>query len=82
MNIAILGLGARGHHYGMIAKNSGESNVVAVCDVRQERIELAKEAYGLPDDKLFLNEDDFFAQGKIADLCGIVRSAVELRHNN
>lgn len=67
MNIAIIGYGSRGEIYGN--GFSDQANIAAVCDVRKERLDYAVKNYGVSADGLYLDEKDFFAAGKLADLC-------------
>ena len=65
MKFAIMGLGGRGSTYAHFIKYYG-SELVAVCDANEEKRKPAME-YGMPEDGFYLDEDDFFAKGKIAD---------------
>ncbi len=65
--LAVLGMGARGMMFSKIAQSEGYK-IVAVCDNCQDRLGLAKEVFNLPDDKLFLDSNDFFAQGKFCQV--------------
>ena len=65
MKIAIMGLGGRGITYAHFIQYYG-SELVAVCDTNPAKKEIAKQ-YGMPDDGFYLDENEFFAQGKIAD---------------
>jgi predicted dehydrogenase len=68
MDFAVIGLGSRGSLYANIIKEKHpDCKIVAVCDVEEYRLKVAKEKYGISDDMLFTNEDDFFAKGKLAD---------------
>lgn len=68
MDFAVIGLGSRGSLYASIIKEKyPDCKIVAVCDVEEYRLKVAKEKYGISDDMLFTNEDDFFAKGKLAD---------------
>ena len=66
---AIIGGGARGlDTYGSIMKETPERfQVVACCDIRRERLNLARDMYGLSEDCLFSDENEFFKE-KRADL--------------
>ena len=69
LDIVILGCGARGYHYGQIAKNAGLGKIVAVCDIKKERLDMAKSAFGVSDDKLYTDENEFFKAGRLGKLC-------------
>ena len=65
MKFAIMGFGGRGSTYAHFIKYF-DSELVAVCDACEEKKPLAIE-YGMPEDAFFTDEDEFFAQGKIAE---------------
>ena len=65
MKIAFMGLGGRGSTYAHFTKYYG-SEIVAVCDPNPNKKELAMR-YGMPETGFYTDEDEFFAQGKIAD---------------
>ena len=81
MDIAVLGFGARGAHYSGIADYAKVGKVVAVCDIRQERLDLAKEKYGVPNENLFTDVDEFFKAGKFADLCIVATQDAQHREH-
>lgn len=68
MKYAILGFGGRGSLYTELFAKNG-ANLAAVCETRTDRLEKAVNLYGLPTEKTFLASGDFFAAGKLADLC-------------
>lgn len=68
MRVVIIGYGSRGEIYGDHFK-SGNAEITAVCDVSKTRLEYAQKKYGLDDGALFADENEFFAKGKLADLC-------------
>ena len=81
LNVAILGFGARGNHYAHLVNNSGMGKIVAACDVRAERLELAKREFSLSNDQLYQTSKDFFKAGKLADLCVVAtQDAQHLEH--
>lgn len=65
--IAILGFGARGTMFGYIALDEGYE-LVAVCDVNEERRKAAHHDFGVKKERIFADEGEFFAQGKLADI--------------
>lgn len=67
IELSILGFGGRGIMFAKIAKEEGYK-VASVCDVSEVRLNLAKEMFNVPQDKLFLNADAFFAQGKLSQV--------------
>ena len=68
--VAILGLGARGlHTYAPYADlHPDKMKIVAVCDIVKEKVEIAKQKYGVSDNMCFYDEKEFFAKGKLADV--------------
>jgi predicted dehydrogenase len=81
MDIAVVGFGARGAHYSNIVDYAKVGKIVAVCDVRKERLEMAKEKYNVPDENLFTNTDEFFKAGKFADLCIVATQDAQHREH-
>ena len=69
LTVAIIGAGSRGaDSYGMIILKDPRFKIVAVCDVRQVRLNTCKERFGVEDKNLFLDENEFFKE-KRADIC-------------
>ena len=68
-NVAILGVGARGGAvYGRLIKQFPDKfKIVALCDIRTERLEAFGEEFGVPTANRFTDEKVFF-QKKRADL--------------
>lgn len=69
MNYVILGFGARGKLYAELMAKQKNTKLVAVCEKREDRLKSAGNLYNLPSDKMFLNESDFAAAGKLGELC-------------
>lgn len=68
--VVIIGCGARGGEtYGRYFIESGEAQIVAICDTNQARLDGFRKEFGLSIDKCFTNYNDLFALGKIADVC-------------
>ncbi len=68
--VVIIGCGARGGEtYGRYFVESGEAEIVAICDVNAERLNVFRKEFGLSEDKCFIDYNDLFALGKIADVC-------------
>lgn len=78
MNVSIIGYGSRGTLYGGLFADNNGIEIAAVCDIRKEQLNLAQEALGLKDDKLFDSEQAFFAAGKQSDL--LVVSTPDMLH--
>jgi predicted dehydrogenase len=77
MKLAFIGLGGRGSTYAHFTKYYG-SEVVAVCDTNPKKKEIAMK-YGMPEDAFYTDENQFFAQGKIAD--ALVISTMDSLHH-
>ena len=71
MNYVIIGYGGRGEVYSRLLKNNPKANLVAVCDVDEKKLQLVQKNFGLSSSNLFLDEDDFFSKGKLADIAFI-----------
>ena len=67
--VAILGVGARGGNaYGkLINKFPEKYDIVALCDMREDRLEYYGELFGVKEENRFTCEDEFFKE-KRADL--------------
>ena len=66
--VAIIGVGARGGDtYGpLIQEQSDKFKIVALCDLKKDRLERFGKEFGIPQNALFQSEDEFF-QEKRAD---------------
>ena len=66
--VAVLGGGSRGlDTYANFMRKNGHFETVAVCDVRQVRLDFAQKEYGVKKENCFLDEKEFFKQ-KRADV--------------
>ena len=67
--VAIIGVGARGGDtYGpLIQEQSDKFKIVALCDLKKDRLERFGKEFGVPQNVLFQSEDEFF-QEKRADI--------------
>lgn len=77
IQIAVLGLGARGTMFSKIAVKNGYK-IVAVCDINAERRKDAETMFGVDREKCFEKAEDLFAQGKLADI--LVLSTLDNTH--
>ena len=68
LNYILIGYGQRGKFYAECLRKLGRANLVALCDTRKCKLDLAKKNYGLKDEQLFSDADALFAKGRIADL--------------
>jgi len=67
--VAVIGCGSRGlDSYSMCMKKHGGFQIVAACDIRQVKLDLASSEYGVKKENCFLDEDEFFKE-KRADVC-------------
>ena len=62
--VAILGVGARGGNaYGkLINKFPEKYDIVALCDMREDRLEYYGELFGVKEENRFTCEDEFFKE--------------------
>ncbi|MFA7673020.1 MAG: Gfo/Idh/MocA family oxidoreductase, partial [Clostridia bacterium] len=69
ITIAVIGLGNRGSGYMHWTKalNSRKAKIVALCDHDEYRLRSYAKKYGIPEDKCFLSDVEFFKTGKLAD---------------
>ena len=69
ITVAVIGCGSRGlDSYSKCMKDDNRYKIVAACDTRQVRLDLAIEEYGVKKENTFLDENEFFKE-KRADLC-------------
>lgn len=69
MKIAILGFGQRGFIYANIIREFPEDmELAAVCEINPAKKPVIMQMFGVQSDRYFENEDEFFAQGKLADI--------------
>lgn len=71
--IGLVGFGGicKGAHLGGYKKCEDIAEITAVCDINPERLELAKELLGLPDECLFTDYNDLINSGLVdaVDIC-------------
>lgn len=69
LTIAILGLGSRGRqvYAPILAQYPETMELVAVADIRKERVEEVKEQYHLREEQCFLSAETFFQTDRMAD---------------
>ena len=61
LTIAILGAGSRGaDSYGKLMNEDPRFKIVALCDVRQGKLDRFQEVFGVAQENCFLDENDFF----------------------
>lgn len=67
LTVAILGLGSRGaDSYGKIINKDPRFNIVAICDIRKEKVDRFEKEFNVEHDKCFYDEESFF-KAKVAD---------------
>lgn len=69
MKYVIIGYGSRGDFYDGLFKQIENTELAAVCDGRQSRLDLCKKHHENEDIKYFLSDEEFFKAGKLGDLC-------------
>lgn len=67
MKLALIGAGQRGMIYAEYAYYKKNEEIAAVVEPHEERRKIAAEKFGIPEEHVFTNVDDFFAKGKICD---------------
>lgn len=67
INVIVLGVGNRGKIYGSKLALFNDVNIVAICDKYQEKLDRVRNDWNVPSNMCFLDENDLWAQGKIAD---------------
>lgn len=80
--VAILGVGARGgDSYGQIINKSKDKfKIVAICDLRQERLERFGDLFGVEKEQRYIDEDFFFAEKRADVLIIATQDADHIRH--
>ncbi|MFR7551931.1 MAG: Gfo/Idh/MocA family oxidoreductase [Acutalibacteraceae bacterium] len=79
VTFAIAGFGDRGSTYAsMQALFPDRMQVVAVADVRPERVEKARALYNIPAERCFSSAEELLAQEKLADV--LVVSTMDRQH--
>ena len=64
--VAVIGLGNRGAMYARRINKQG-GKVVAICDINESVLNHVGDKLGVPKEMRFLNTDELFAKGKLAD---------------
>lgn len=66
--VAVLGCGARGSGYaGHMFNEKDKYEIVAICDISQRILDIAKNAWGIKEENLFLSPEQFLTE-KRADI--------------
>ena len=69
ITFAFLGMGNRGINYASKSlRFPEEMEVVAMADLRRDRLEAANKQFNLPQDRLFNSAEELLAQPKLADI--------------
>lgn len=68
MKYAVIGFGGRGTVYTKNLMEDPRTELVAVCDINPKKKDVACKQYGLKEENFYLSDEEFFAQGKLADL--------------
>lgn len=64
--VAVIGFGSRGRMFGRLAYQDENVELVAIAEPVKESREVGRQ-FGVKEEMLFANADDFFSQGKICD---------------
>ena len=81
ITFAIAGFGDRGSTYASMQKLFPDRmKVVAVADINPEKVQKAKELYGIKDELCFTSAEEMLAQDKLADV--MVVSTMDRQHVN
>ena len=80
--VAIIGVGARGANaYGWQFNDATDKfNVVALCDILQERLDIFGEKFGVAEENRFLDEDEFFKEKRADVLLITTPDKCHVRH--
>ena len=69
VKVAILGLGSRGATtYGDYLITLNEVKISAICDIDKDKLNFYQNKYHVEKKDCFLNSEDFFKAGKLADI--------------
>ena len=75
IKMVIAGLGGRGHdiysNYGL--EHPDEMEVIAIADPRPDRLKIAREEWGIPEERCYATAEELFAQEKMADAAVMLR---------
>ena len=81
MKYAIIGYGNRGSLYAELFSADKRAELAAVCDLKPVRLGHVQKNYGIAKEKCWLSEEEFFKQGKLADLLVVsTPDAAHYRH--
>lgn len=81
MNYVMIGYGGRGTLYSELLSKEKDARLIAVCDSDEDKLRAAQVKFRLEQDRLFLSEDEFFAKGKLADICFVcTQDRLHCRH--
>ena len=80
--VAIIGVGARGANaYGWQLNDATDKfNVVALCDILQERLDIFGKKFGVAEENRFLDEDEFFKERRADVLLIAPPDKCHIRH--
>ena len=69
VKVAILGLGSRGATtYGDYLITLNDVKISAICDIDKDKLNFYQNKYHVEKKDCFLNSEDFFKAGKLADI--------------
>ncbi|MGM9662091.1 MAG: Gfo/Idh/MocA family protein [Oscillospiraceae bacterium] len=79
LTVAVAGMGSRGWTYALCSEKYPEKmRVTAAADIRPGRLAMAKERFGIPEDRLFSSAEELLARPRLADI--LVISTQDRQH--
>ena len=80
--VAIIGVGGRGGYaYGtLISQLPNQFEIVALCDIKAEKLSYFSQKFGVPDENLFLDEETFFKEKRADVLIIATQDKDHIRH--
>ena len=81
-SVAIIGVGGRGGYaYGNIIKDMPDMfEIVALCDIKEEKLAYFSEQFGVSADNLFVDEEEFFLEKRADVLIISTQDKDHVRH--
>lgn len=67
MTISIVGAGSRGMVYAQYARDVMHIGIAAAVDPRRERLRMMHDQFGVPEEQLYTDPEEFFRRGRLSD---------------
>lgn len=77
MKLAVIGFGNRGSMYSNYFRKDERVEIVAVCDKNAVKAQVAVRDFGIKPEMSFVDEDEFFSKGKLADVLLIASQDIQ-----